>query len=254
MLTVDLDRLGVRAGELLVDIGAGGGRHSRQCRAIGARVVALDLDRGVLDPATASLCVQADALRLPLADGCADRVIMSEVLEHIPADRAALGEAFRVLRPGGTLAVTVPRWLPERVCWALSREYHDVEGGHVRIYRARELARRVRALGFRPLGRHHAHALHAPYWWLRCAVGVSRTEHALVKRYHDLLVWDMFQRPWVTRTAERLLNPVLGKSVVLYFEKPVASLPETVAIRSSSAGSRRAPERAAASYIASPRR
>jgi hypothetical protein len=31
-----------------------------------------------------------------------------------------------------------------------------------------------------------------------------------------MLVWDMLERPWVTRTAERLLDPVLGKSIVLY--------------------------------------
>ena len=44
-----------------------------------------------------------------------------------------------MLRPGGTIAVTVPRWLPEMVCWKLSDEYHDVEGGHIRIYTDDEL-------------------------------------------------------------------------------------------------------------------
>ena len=46
-----------------------------------------------------------------------------------------------MLKPGGTLAVTVPAWLPEQVCWALSDEYHApfVEGGHVRIYTEAEL-------------------------------------------------------------------------------------------------------------------
>ena len=53
-----------------------------------------------------------------------------------------MAELARVLRPGGTLAVTVPRWFPERVCWALAEEYHApaVPGGHVRIYRRRRLA------------------------------------------------------------------------------------------------------------------
>ena len=39
--------------------------------------------------------------------------------------------------------------------------------------------------------------------------------------YHRLLVWDMIEQPWLTRTAESLLNPLIGKSVVLYFRKPV---------------------------------
>ncbi len=54
---------------------------------------------------------------------------------------------MRVLKPGGALAITVPRWLPERICWALSDEYHANEGGHIRIYRADELRDKVLAHG-----------------------------------------------------------------------------------------------------------
>ena len=61
-----------------------------------------------------------------------------------PGRPAAIAEAVRVLRPAGTLAVTVPRWWPERVCWALSDAYHQVEGGHVRIYQRRQLLGRLR--------------------------------------------------------------------------------------------------------------
>ena len=66
---------------------------------------------------------------------------------------------------------------------------------------------------------HHAHALHSPFWWLKCAVGVSNAEHPVVAAYHKLLVWDLMRRPRVTRTAESLLNPLVGKSVVMYFSK-----------------------------------
>ena len=52
-----------------------------------------------------------------------DRIVAAEILEHVPADIQALAELVRVLRPGGTIAVTVPRWFPEVVCWKLSREY-----------------------------------------------------------------------------------------------------------------------------------
>ena len=49
--------------------------------------------------------VRGDAQRLPLADACADVVVAGEVLEHVPDLDAAVGEACRVLRPGGTLVV-----------------------------------------------------------------------------------------------------------------------------------------------------
>jgi hypothetical protein len=128
-----------------------------------------------------------------------------------------------VLRPGGTMAVTVPRWLPEKVCWALSDAYHEVEGGHVRIYTGDELVGKLESAGLFYDGRDHVHGLHAPYWWLKCAVGVTNDDHPAVKAYHRLLVWDIMKRPLATRLAERALNPLIGKSLVLYLRKPEAA-------------------------------
>jgi SAM-dependent methyltransferase len=158
---------------------------------------------------------------LPYADGTFDCVIASEILEHVPEDTQAISELVRVLKPGGSLAITVPRWLPEKVCWMLSDEYHANEGGHIRIYKADALRDKVLAHGLRLTDTHHAHALHAPYWWLKCAVGTENSDHPAVAAYHKLLVWDMMSQPWLTRTAESVLNPLIGKSVALYFEKPV---------------------------------
>jgi hypothetical protein len=71
---------------------------------------------------------------------------------------------------------------------------------------------------------HHSHALHSPFWWLKCAVGVDKSDHPAVTAYHRMLVWDMMQRPLLTRLAESTLNPLIGKSVALYFEKPVPAV------------------------------
>jgi len=235
MLTIDYGRLGVRPGDRLLDLGCGAGRHTYQALRLGADVVALDQNvedlRGIDEMVEAMalegeitrpaepVTLKADALDIPFADGWFDRVIASEILEHLPDDRAAFAEIARVVRPGGTVAVSVPRRWTERICWALSDQYHEVEGGHVRIYRASELRRALADAGLVPTGQHHAHALHSPYWWLKCAVGVDE-DTALTRAYHRLLVWDMMSAPALTRVSERLLNPVLGKSVVLYFRKP----------------------------------
>jgi SAM-dependent methyltransferase len=166
---------------------------------------------------------EGDALSLPFADGEVDRVVAAEVLEHVPADIQAIGELARVLRPGGTMAVTVPRWFPELVCWKLSEDYHNTPGGHIRIYSDKELVGKVTNAGLRFDGKDHAHGLHTPYWWLKCAVGVKNDDHPAVKAYHRLLVWDIMKRPLATRAAEAVLNPLVGKSMVLYFTKPDAS-------------------------------
>ncbi len=150
-------------------------------------------------------------------------MIAAEILEHIPADQAAMHEIARVLRPGGVAAVTVPAWLPERICWQLSEEYHNIPGGHLRIFTRRELAVKVTRSGLDVAGHHYAHALHSPYWWLKCAVGVRNDAHPLAAGYHRLLVWDIMRRPAVTRLADQMLNPLIGKSLVLYADKHAAA-------------------------------
>jgi hypothetical protein len=92
-------------------------------------------------------------------------------------------------------------------------------GGHVRIYRRAALRRKLGEHGYRVVDTHFAHALHAPFWWLRCLVGVENADALPVRLYHRLLVWDLMQRPAVTRLAEKLLNPIIGKSVVFYAVK-----------------------------------
>lgn len=224
MLTVDYERLGLTPGDRLLDVGCGAGRHAFAAARSGARVVALDLDDTALKDVAVTLrdvdggpggAVRGDTLRLPFPDATFDRIVASEILEHIPSDVAGMREIARVLRPGGTAAVTVPRFGPEIVCWALSREYHATEGGHVRIYRAQQLADRLRGAGLQPLGRDYAHALHTPYWWLRCALGVDRDTFP-VHLYRRFLEWDILTGPRVVRTAERILDPLCGKSLVLY--------------------------------------
>ena len=177
------------------------------------------IEEGHVPAGVTASFLQGDATRLPFADGSFDRVIVSEVFEHIPDDTAAMAEVARILTPDGKAAVTVPRYWPERVCWALSDEYHANEGGHVRIYRTDQILERLQRNGLRPLRSHHAHALHAPYWWLKCASGVRDEEAPLPKLYHRLLVWQIENQPRSLELLERTLNPVLGKSLVIYADK-----------------------------------
>jgi ubiquinone/menaquinone biosynthesis C-methylase UbiE len=240
MLTVDFSRLPVQPGTRLLDLGCGAGRHAFEAARRGAQVVALDTDHGELGQVAAIAAAMAeageirvpasitaaagDATRMPFPDGSFDMVIAAEVLEHIPADQSAINEIARVLRPGGIAAVTVPAWLPERICWALSDDYHNVPGGHVRIFTRTELETKLRRAGLFVGGHHRAHALHSPYWWLKCAVGVRNDDHPLASAYHKLLVWDIMQKPAVTQRADQVLNPLIGKSLVVYAAKPAEAV------------------------------
>jgi len=234
MQTVKLDALPLEDGTRFLDLGCGEGRHMHAAYYM-ARLHAVGVDLGFEEvrrtregfevhpdpsgePQRFSLAV-ADALHLPFADESFDVIVCSEVLEHIPDYAQALREITRILKPGGKLAISVPRYWPEWICWKLSEHYHNTPGGHVRIFRPQPLRRDVERNGFAFRGRHWAHGLHSPYWWLKCAFWAQRDTLWLIRQYHKLLVWDIMKRPWLTRALEAIAAPLMGKSVVLYFDK-----------------------------------
>jgi SAM-dependent methyltransferase len=235
MVTVDFGRLDLDPGSRILDVGCGSGRHTAAAyRLAGALVVGVDPAWADLGAARQrlhlhdrlnehgggrwALCA-ADGRHLPFADGGFDLVICAEVLEHIPDHADAIAEITRVLRPGGDLVVSVPRYGPERLCWALSADYAAADGGHVRIYRKQTLVALLRGAGLKVRSIHHAHSLHTPYWWLKCLVGPHRENSHPVNLYQRFLTWELMKKPSFTQFLERLLNPLLGKSLVVYCKK-----------------------------------
>jgi SAM-dependent methyltransferase len=235
VITVDLRRFKLNTGERLLDIGCGSGRHTAAAiehpgiTAIGAdrnpqhlyeARDRLDLHQRLAARACGRWALlAADVRSLPFIDESFDGIVCSEVLEHIVDDRAAVTEILRVLKSGRCLAVSVPRRWPEKICWRLSKEYRQSSGGHVRIYEHRRLRAMIESAGASCRRIHWSHSLHSPYWWLKCLVGPERRDHRLVNLYHRFLTWDLMEKPGATRFLEKLLNPLLGKSVVMYFRK-----------------------------------
>ena len=234
MQTVDFSHFPLRSGDLVLDLGCGEGRHvisayvAADVHSVGVDLSLDDLkttrekfaDFEECDNQAKSFGLSsANALALPFADDTFDKVICSEVLEHIPDYRGALREIERVLKPGGLFCASVPRRWPEKICWALSDAYYQVPGGHLRIFHGGQLRKEIEQLGFDHYYRHWAHALHAPFWWLKCLFWQTQDQNWLVAQYHRLLVWDLLENPALTRVLERCMNPIMGKSVVMYFRK-----------------------------------
>ncbi|MEL6830817.1 MAG: class I SAM-dependent methyltransferase [Pseudomonadota bacterium] len=236
MLTARFKHLDLSEGDWVLDLGCGEGRHVHGLHLLGTvNAVGADLDQNSLkiaeqglaflprpesEPSLITSFQRVDALRLPYETDTFDAVICSEVLEHIGPYSEVLSEIRRILKPTGKLCVTVPRAWPERICWKLApapEGYPHQIGGHIRIFDAVDLKISVENQGFEHFKTHHAHALHSPYWWLKCLFWSRQDSHPLIRIYHKLLVWDIMKRPRLTRWLEAILNPIMGKSLVYYF-------------------------------------
>jgi SAM-dependent methyltransferase len=232
MLTVDFNLLNLAPGDWVLDAGCGLGRHACEAyRKDGISVIALDwnwddlcrtgLTMYLMDEKREGgwYVVRGDVGRLPFKANVFDAVICSEVLEHIPDGKSAVGELVRVLKPGKNLVVSVPRYWPERLCWALSDDYHNEPGGHIKIYRKKELRYLLENKGTTCWDIRYRHGLHSPYWWLKCLVGHRRENSKAVNLYKKFLEWDIMTHPPMIRCMEKILNPLIAKSIVFYLRK-----------------------------------
>lgn len=230
LLTVDLARLELRPGELLLDAGCGEGRHCYGALECGARVVGLDLDRASLRPAVGGLrtrgrelgsfgeMIQGNTFALPFRNASFDAVICSEVMEHVHDYTAAARELARVTRPGGRVAVTIPTATSENLYLRVGDDYFESLGGHIRIFRPRQLAEGLARAGLATVGVGFAHALHTPYWVLRSIAGLPRAdESALVRGYRTFLIRATGSK--LLTAVEKALNYCFPKSLILYAEK-----------------------------------
>ncbi len=228
MLTANLERLELQPGDWVLDAGCGGGRHAFGALERGAHVVGVDLDREGLRLARAGIherrgtaseklhggVVCGNVFRLPFPDGCFDRVICSEVMEHVHDYGAAVRELVRVVRPFGSVAVTIPTATTEHAYLHLTHHYFESPGGHIRIFRPRTLAAAMARAGLRVTGVSFAHSLHSPYWAVRAVLGLHDERPRLTRALRKLLLYATNSPFWAR--VEHGLDWVWPKSLVLY--------------------------------------
>jgi SAM-dependent methyltransferase/uncharacterized protein YbaR (Trm112 family) len=156
---------------LVLDVGAGSGRHSYEALRLGARVIAVDVGDAIhvarrnLPPEVVT--VQADAEELPFEDETFDLVMAIGLLHHLPDPRRALRSLARLVRPGGYVQIYV-YWIPSR-------------GWHRSLLRAVTAARQVTTRMPRPLLRALSYPTAAAVYGLfvlphRYSRGVERLE------------------------------------------------------------------------------
>ena len=218
---------------IMLDLGCGEGRHifgamqkfpNLQCVGLDPHLQSLDkslegleLFESLSNKTTTFL--SGSAYSLPFGDSTFDLVVCSEVLEHLHEYRDAISEINRVLKPGGKFLASVPAEFPEKICWALSTEYQNQPGGHLRIFKKKNLINDVSQRGFNFIQSERFHSVHSAYWWLRCLFWKSQETNILVGWYKKFLEIHILQKPKWIDFLDKSLNPILGKSIALYFEK-----------------------------------
>lgn len=249
IVTIDFRRhFRLQPDDWVLDLGSGNGRHTIEACRWPCRVISVDVDAEELCrsryflrapegaspyqrytqqhkegvPGWADFVV-ADAEHLPFRDGAFDKVICTEVLEHIPADQTGIGELYRVAKPGAEVAVSVPGYWPERVFWTLSWDYWHTPGGHVRLYRPGEMARYLRKQGFDLHTVRYRHAFQSIYWFLRCTFGKNNETRLLPQAVSRFIDWYHGARPSLLERMEAVGNLIIGKDMILYTRKPATT-------------------------------
>jgi SAM-dependent methyltransferase len=234
MITIEPDLLGIEDGDITLDAGCGDGRHSWEvCSRNHSPLVAFDIDavcvkknKYMLDSLKQQREVEGDyhllvasVTKLPFKDGSFNRIICSEVLEHIPEDKVALDELIRVLRKDGAIGISVPHHFAESICWKLSREYYGFPGGHIRNYKTRQLLDLADTAGLAVYSIRRKHALHSFYWIMRCVFGIKKEKALVPSIYNRFLEWDLRGNRRFFRWVESLLNQFCPKSLAIYARK-----------------------------------
>jgi len=231
MITVEPDLLGIKDGDITLDAGCGNGRHSWEvCNKNHSQIVAFDIDtvcvkknKYMLDSLRQQKGIAgnyhlliANVTKLPFKDGAFNKIICSEVLEHIPEDKRTVEELIRVLSKDGAIGISVPHYLAESICWKLSKDYYGFPGGHIRKYKTRELLELVKATGLSIYTIRHKHAFHSFYWVMRCVFGVKKENALIPFLYNRFLEWDLRTNHRFFRWIEGILNLLCPKSVAIY--------------------------------------
>jgi SAM-dependent methyltransferase len=231
MLTVNFRRLPLRRTDLVLDAGCGEGRHAFACFRRDCSILGMDLDKKSLlkarwvlgemkkrkDGNGNALFLRGDALSFPFRTGTFDKVICSEVIEHVRDDRLGVQELARILKDRGRIAITVPTTATERMYKRLSGEYFRTPGGHIRIVNPRALARSMEENGLRVYAVGFAHSFHTPYWMLRCLFGLHDEKAIIPRLYRKFLHLALFSSP--LRLSEKICNFFFPKSIILYAQK-----------------------------------
>jgi len=234
----------ITADDTLLDVGCGEGAATLFAVRQGASVIftdsehdkVRDLGRQVeAQSAKSNLGLVSNSLPLPLADGCASKVVCMEVLEHIEQPEPFMAELVRMGRPGALYLLSVPAPVGEHLQKGIAPDSYYQSPNHVQIFTAKRFAALVEDAG---LVIEHRQA--TGFFWVMGMIFFWATERAAGRdlggavrdRIHAPYppLMESWARTWQDLLAQpdglaikQMLDHFMPKSQVIIARKPLAS-------------------------------
>lgn len=166
-----IKELNLKEGDEVIDLGCGDGfyLHLLSSLPLKLKLLGFEYDKIVLENAKKNLknkkvkFLWGDIQRMPFKNNSFGKVILTEVLEHVPDDRKSLWEIYRIMKRGGILLITVPNFrfpfLWDPINWVLQNIFGTQIGGtgffagiwarHLRLYKKENLEKLIKQAGFK---------------------------------------------------------------------------------------------------------
>jgi SAM-dependent methyltransferase len=220
----------IDATDTCLDVGCGDGGMSLFAAAMGAAVIASDIDpariatvRAALDRSRARdvTTIVSDSSPLPLADSTATRIICTEVLEHVEDPAAVLAELVRVGKPGAVYLLTVPDETAELVQKQLAPPAYWRSPNHLRVFSRQAFGDLVSASGLHVQHRCYTGFFWAVWWLLFWAADQEFGEPEVPLLASWSRTWHHLMKARDGQRVRRVLDECLPKSQVILASKSI---------------------------------
>jgi glycosyltransferase involved in cell wall biosynthesis/SAM-dependent methyltransferase len=228
---IDLKRLRIARESRVLDLGCGAGQFTIPMLEHGYHSVGVDLDAPRLGEVAASCgekgfsssVLRADATNLPCRTASFDSVVCREMIEHIHDPGRVIEEIRRVLRPEGSLCVTVPSAHTEHYFQWVDSRWLEM-AGHVNVFTRKSMRELLEAHGFRVVEIRGRNCFYSLFWFIHTLAGTThdgtgkiQNNFRLADRVFTAWRWLRFGR--LKRAIERGGNLLVPKSYVYYCER-----------------------------------
>ncbi len=218
-------------GCVILDIGCGEQPHSAFFMDRDVRIILADIDPAVLSAGATAARGKGDVATLeklltdtdplPLPDASVDRIVCTEVLEHVADPRQFLGELVRVARPGARILLAVPDHRCEELQKVFAAPEHFLPPNHIRVFDPGELIGLAESFGLEVTHQQFDGFFHTLWWlffWISAQPDLRPPWAPLLESWSQ--TWDILLDTDRGLALKHELDQVLPKSEIIVAVKP----------------------------------